>query len=199
VNRGSDCPKPDRKPLLLVLSGPSGVGKDAVLDAIRKARPDIYYTINATSRTPRPGEVHGVHHYFVSEVRFLEMLARDELLEHAQVYGRWYGVPRMQVKEALARGQDVIARVDVQGAASIRRQEPRAVLVFLQAPSTEELERRLRQRKTDSEDQLALRLETARREMEQAPEFDHVVVNHTDAIAQTALRVMEILESERAR
>ncbi len=186
------------EPLLLVLSGPSGVGKDAVLEQLRKSRPDIHYTVNATTRPPRPGEVDGQHHIFVSQARFQEMVAQDELLEHARVYAHWYGVPKGQVRDALANGRDVVARVDIQGAASVRRQAPEAVLVFLQPPSMEELERRLRQRSTESDEQLALRLEEARKEMDQASWFDYAVVNETDAVQSAVARVLEIIETERS-
>ena len=199
MTQGPGAPKPGGEPLLLVLSGPSGAGKDAVLAQLRQVRPGIHYTVNATSRPPRPGEAHGVHHYFVSAARFQEMLAHDELLEHAQVYGHWYGVPKAQVNEAMARGQDVIARVDVQGAATIRRNAPEAVLIFLAAPSLEELERRLRLRSTEPEEQLALRLEAAHQEMEEAGWFDYVVVNPTDDLDGPVARILEIMDTEHQR
>jgi len=199
VSQGSDRPKPSSKPLVLVLSGPSGVGKDTVLAHLRERFPGMHYVVTATTRLPRLGEVDGRDHVFVNEAQFQEMLAKDELLEHAQVYGRWYGVPKAQVRQALARGQDVVARVDVQGAGSIRHQMPEAVLIFLEAPSLEELERRLRHRSTEGGQELALRLESARREMEQAAWFDHVVVNPTDDLERPVIRIMEILELERSQ
>ncbi len=187
------------KPLILVMSGPSGVGKDAVLGAVQRTRSGLYYTVNATTRPPRPGEVEGEHHFFLTEAQFQGMIARDELLEHARVYDRWYGVPKAQVREALARGQDVICRVDIQGAASVRRRVPEAVLLFVAPPSPEELERRLRSRGIDTGDQLALRIAAAHKEMEEAVWFDYVVVNETDAIERSAARVLEILDAEHAR
>ena len=159
----------------------------------------MHYVVTATTRSPRSGEVDGRDHVFLNKAQFQEMLAKDELLEHAEVYGRWYGVPKAQVQQALARGQDVVARVDVQGAASIRRQMPEAVLIFLEAPSLDELERRLRQRSTEGGQELALRLESARREMEQSAWFDHVVVNTTDDLERPVTRIMEILEIKRSR
>ena len=199
MSRGSSGPKPNPKPLVLVLSGPSGVGKDTVLAHLRERFPGMHYVVTATTRSPRSGEVDGRDHVFLNKAQFQEMLAKDELLEHAEVYGRWYGVPKAQVQQALARGQDVVARVDVQGAASIRRQMPEAVLIFLEAPSLDELERRLRQRSTEGGQELALRLESARREMEQSAWFDHVVVNTTDDLERPVTRIMEILEIERSR
>ncbi len=199
MSQGSSGPKPNARPLVLVLSGPSGVGKDTVLAHLRERFPGMYYVVTATTRSPRSGEVDGRDHVFLSEAQFQEMLAKDELLEHAKVYGQWYGVPKAQVQQALARGQDVVARVDVQGAASIRRQMPEAVLIFLEAPSLDDLERRLRQRSTEGGQELALRLESARREMEQSAWFDHVVVNTTDDLERPVTRIMEILEIERSR
>ena len=186
-------------PVLLVLSGPSGVGKDTVLARLGNRCPQIHRAVTATTRSPRPGEVEGVNHYFLGEARFQELLAKGELLERARVYGRWYGVPKAPIREALARGQDVVVRTDVQGAASICRLVAGAVSIFLQAPSWEEQERRLRQRSTESGPELALRLETAHHELEQAAWFDYVVVNPTGDPEASAARIAEILESERSR
>jgi guanylate kinase len=191
--------EPRNGPLLLVLSGPSGVGKDAVLDRMRQRHPDLYYAVTATTRPRRSGEDHGRDYLFVTREEFQQMLVKDELLEHAQVYERMYGVPRVAVREALARGQDVVLKLDVQGAATIRSKVPDAVLVFLCAPSTEELERRLRQRQTDSSEQTALRLETARQEMAQTSWFDHVLVNETDDLDGTVASVIDVLRTERLR
>ena len=186
-------------PVLLVLSGPSGVGKDTVLARLHSQSPEVHVAVTATTRPHRPGEVDGVNHFFLSEARFQQMLAEDELLEHAQVYGRWYGVPKAPIRAALARGQDVVVRTDVQGAATIRQRIPASVLVFLQAPSEEEMERRLRDRSTESDAELRVRLETARHELAQASLFDHVVVNPTGDPDTPARRLLEILEAERAR
>ena len=185
--------------MLLVLSGPSGVGKDAVLDRMRQRHPDIHYTVTATTRPRRPEEEHARDYLFVTQEEFQQMLVKDELLEHAHVYERKYGVPRVPVRQALARGQDVVLKIDVQGAATIRSKVPDAVLVFLRPPSMEELERRLRQRQTDSSEQTALRLETARQEMAQTSWFDHVLVNETDDLDGTVARVIDVLRAERLR
>ena len=126
-------------PLLVVVSGPSGVGKDAMLARVRELRPEVFWAITATTRAMRPGEEHGVHHLFHTREEFLELLERGELLEHAEVYGNLYGVPKAPVREALAEGRDAIVRTDVQGAASIRALAPEALLIFVAPPSLEEL------------------------------------------------------------
>lgn len=188
------------EPLLLVISGPSGVGKDAVLESMKANQGSgVHFAITATTRLPRPGESDGVNHYFLSPERFEEMRAGGELLESAEVYGRWYGVPRAPVRNALGAGLDVIARVDIQGARSIRKLAPDAVLVFIAPPSIEELERRLRQRKTESEEQLAKRLRSAREEMAEISWFDHVIPNETDAVEDTVERIVAIMKRERRR
>ena len=186
-------------PLLIVVSGPSGVGKDAMLALVREQRPEAFWAITATTRAVRPGEEHGVHHLFHTREEFLELLARGELLEHAEVYGNLYGVPKAPVREALAEGRDAIVRTDVQGAASIRALAPDALLIFVAPPSLEELERRLRSRDTESAEETALRVEMSRQEMLDAAWFDAVVVNETDALDSAAQEVMAVIERERQR
>ena len=186
-------------PLLIVVSGPSGVGKDAMLALVREQRPEAFWAITATTRAVRPGEEHGVHHLFHTREEFLELLARGELLEHAEVYGNLYGVPKAPVREALAAGRDAIVRTDVQGAASIRALAPDALLIFVAPPSLEELERRLRSRDTESAEETALRVEMSRQEMRDAAWFDAVVVNETDALDSAAEEVMAVIERERQR
>jgi guanylate kinase len=189
----------DGTPLLVVVSGPSGVGKDAVLLELRKAHPEIFIAVTATTRPQRPGETDGHDYIFVTPARFQSLLERDELLEHAEVYGRFYGVPKAPLRQALADGLDAIVKVDVQGAATIREIAPDAVLIFLTAPSMEELERRLTSRKTESPEQMALRIQTAREELEQASRFDFVIVNETDAVAETVEQIAAIIASQRLR
>lgn len=187
-------------PLLVIISGPSGVGKDAVLEAMKREHNDrIHYTVTATTRPQRPGEVDGVDYTFVTQERFDTMRAASELLECAEVYGRWYGVPSAPVRDALAAGRDVVMKIDVQGARTIRRMAPDALLIFLVAPSVAELERRLRSRKTESPEQLARRLTTAREEMAEVSWFDHVVENETDEVERTVERVLAIMQRERHR
>jgi len=187
-------------PLLVVISGPSGAGKDAVLSVLRERGVPAHFTVTATTRPKR--EVNPADHEFLtflSEDQFDRLLADDGLLEHARVYGNRYGVPKAQVREALAAGQDVIMRVDVQGAATIKRLLPAALLIFLAPPSIEELEARLRARGLDDPDVIRRRLDAAARELAEQSRFDYVVVNERDRLDQTADRVLEIMEQERAR
>jgi len=188
-----------RRPLLVVISGCSGVGKDAILARMKERGLPFFYAVTATSRPMRPGERDGVDYYFLSREEFERMVQQGEFLEWANVYGNLYGVPKRTVRQALAEGRDAIVKVDVQGAATIKRMEPEAVLIFIAPPSMEELERRLRERKTESGTDLALRLETAKKEMEEMPLFDHVVISHNEGIDQAIDEILAIVEKERAR
>lgn len=189
--------EPQRRPLLVVLSGPSGVGKDAVVGAMRASHPDIYFAVTATTRTQRPGEVNEVDYIFMTKPRFQFLRDQGEFLENAEVYGNFYGVPKFTVRDAMAAGRDVLVKVDVQGAATIRKMAPGALLLFLAAPDMDELERRLRTRKTESEEQMAIRIATARHEMEQASWFDMVIVNETDAVERTVDHILEAMREAR--
>ena len=190
---------PQEATLLVVISGPSGVGKDAVISQMRKARGDLFFAVTATTRPKRPNEMDGRDYIFLTPERFQELLDEDGFLEHAEVYGNRYGVPREPVRAALEAGSDVIVKVDVQGASTIRRVAPDALLIFLEAPSAEELERRLRARMTDSEQQLSLRIETARHETQQASWFDVAIVNETGQVGRTVQRIIEAMEEQRRR
>lgn len=187
----------DAGPLLVVLTGPSGAGKDSILNALRQRNRPYHITVTSTTRAPRAGERDGVDYYFVNHDAFEAMVRDGELLEHAMVYGQEKGVPKAPIREALAAGKDVLMRTDIQGARYIKSVVPGAVTVFVTAPSREELERRLRDRATDSEEQVAVRLRTATEEMESAGEFDHVVVN--DDLERALRDVERILEHERSR
>ena len=189
----------DPPPLLVVISGPSGVGKDAVIAEMRVSQPGLTFAVTATTRPMRPGETDGRDYVFMSSKKFGAMLAEDGFLEHAEVYGNRYGVPREGVRAALTAGRDVIVKIDVQGAATIRRIAPDALLIFLAAPSPKELERRLRTRKTDSPEQLAVRIETAQHETQQADWFDVTIVNETGAVGETVARIIEAMEEQRRR
>ena len=184
-------------PLLLVISGPSGVGKDVLLSRIRASGAPYFFTITATTRDRRDGERDGVEYHFLSKRRFEAMIATGELLEWATVYGNYYGVPKAQVMDALNRGEDVIIKIDVQGAATIREIAPDALFIFLAAPSEAELERRLRGRKSESDAALALRMEQARHEMREAKKFDYVVVHQTDRTDEAVREIEGIIERER--
>ena len=187
------------EPLLIVISGPAGVGKDSVLNRMKELEYPLHYVITATDRAPRPNERDGVDYYFISTEEFERMSEEGELLEHAVVYGQYKGVPKQQVRQALAEGKDVIMRVDVQGAATIRSMAPQAVLIFLAPSSEEELYHRLHHRDTESPDQLALRLEMAHKEMQLAQEFDYVVVNKHCELDQAVEQVACIIEAEHCR
>lgn len=186
-------------PLLVVISGPSGVGKDAILERMRRLERPWHYVVTATTRPPRPGERDGEEYIFLDTARFEEMVTQDRFLEHAEVYGHWYGVPREQVEEAFGSGRDVIAKTDVQGARTLRAAVPNATLLFIAPPSMEELEARLRGRKTDRATDLHRRLETAREEMERQGEFDHVIVNHNGRLDETVTAIERIIEKARRR
>ncbi|MBE9501183.1 MAG: guanylate kinase [Chloroflexi bacterium] len=185
--------------MLIVLSGPSGVGKDMVLTRMKELRRPLHYTVTTTTRPQRETEKNGIDYHFLSPAKFEEMIAKGELLEWAKVYGHYYGVPREQVKQALERGLDVIIKVDVQGAATIKRAAPQALLIFLTPPSMEELEERLRQRKTESGIDLKLRLETASEEMKHLPLFDHVVVNRQNQVDLAVAEINAIIRAEKCR
>ena len=186
-------------PLLIVISGPAGVGKDSVIQRLKERGCALHFVVTATDRAPRPGEVHGVDYFFLPTAEFLRMKREQELLEHAVVYGQHKGVPKQQIREALASGKDVIMRVDVQGAATIRRLVPEALLIFLVATSERELEERLRARGDDTPEQLEKRLAAARAEMAQLPEFDYVVVNRDDELDGAVDDVIAIIRAEHCR
>ena len=184
-------------PLLIVLSGPSGVGKDAVLSRMRELGKPYHFTVTATTRPQRPTERDGIDYIFVTTEAFRQMVQRGKLLEWAEVYGHLYGVPKAQVVEAFRQGRDVIIKADVQGAATIKRLAPKATFIFLAPPNMEELACRLRQRMTESSEALQLRLETAALEMEQKPNFDYVVVNHQDRLEEAARDIDRIVAQQR--
>lgn len=186
-------------PLLVVVSGPSGVGKDSVVRRMIELHYSFHFVVTVTSRPPRQGEVHGVDYTFVSEAEFERMIAEDELFEHARVYDQYKGIPKAQVRQALASGQDVLLRLDVQGAATMRAKAPDAVTIFLAPPSMDVLVARLRRRGSDSPAELAQRLRTAEREMGALPSFDYVVFNHEDALDEAARQIGAIMASEKCR
>lgn len=188
-----------RKPRLFVISGPSGVGKDSVIEHLRDLYPDIHFAVTATTRVRRPGEIDGIHYYFLDEETFLARETEHEFIETAVVYNHHYGVPRTPVRHALQRGQDVIVKVDVQGAASIRELAPNATYIFLAPESMTELLRRLRSRKTDDPEALMSRFGAASRELLKAREFDYVVFNEVERLSSAIDQIGAILAAERLR
>lgn len=190
---------PEQPPLLIVVSGPSGVGKDAALKRMRELNYPFYFLVTNTTRPKRPDEIEGGDYHFISKAQFAEMEQRGEFLEHAVVYGYDYGNSRREVKEALARGQDVIMRIDVQGAATVKRLVPDAVFIFLLPPSIDKLEARLRKRRTEPEEYLRIRLHAARLEMNEVDKFDYVIVNEDDALDDTAELIYAIIRAEKCR
>lgn len=190
---------PKHYPLLIVISGPSGVGKDSVVQGLQEREYPFHFVVTATSRPPRPGEEDGVDYIFVSEKEFERMIRDDELLEHAIVYGQHKGVPKQQVREALNSGLDVVMRLDVQGAMTVKRIVPDAVLIFLSTASEAELEQRLRQRGSDTEAQIQRRLATAQEELALLGEFDYLVRNRDQQLEAAIDRVISIIESEHCR
>lgn len=186
-------------PLLIVLSGPSGAGKDALLSRMKELGIPFHYVVTSTTRPPRSGEKDGVEYSFVSESEFQEMLQRGDLIESAKVYGYWYGVPKREVKQALEAGKDVVLKIDVQGAATIRNLVPGAVLVFLTLPSLEEYERRLRQRKTESDTDLKVRLGKVNEELRSMLIFDYVVVNREGELDAAVDQIKAIVTAEKCR
>jgi guanylate kinase len=188
-----------RRPRLFVISGPSGVGKDTVIESLRPRFPEAFFAVTATTRPRRPGEMEGVHYYFMDEATFAARLADGEFLESAVVYGFQYGVPRSPIRAALGRGQDVIVKVDVQGAASIRRLVPEAVLIFLTPESMASLLQRLRSRKTDDPETLLHRFGTANRELVTAGAFDYVIFNESERLERTLEQICAIVTAEHCR
>jgi len=187
-----------KRPVLVVISGPSGVGKDATIQ-LMKEQSDFHFVVTATTRPIRPGETDGKDYHFISVGEFAEMIDEDELLEHAVVYGDYKGIPKKHAREALSSGRDVIMRIDVQGAATIRKLIPEAISIFLTAESEEALVTRLRERKTESEDKLKMRIATARQELKRFDEFDYVVVNRDQQQQTTVNQVLSIIRAEKCR
>jgi guanylate kinase len=186
-------------PLLIVISGPSGVGKDATLDRMKKAGLPYHYVLTATTRPKRPGEKDGVDYWFVSEDKFHQMVEKKQLLEWAKVYGNYYGVPKREIKEALKQGLDTVVKVDVQGAATIKQILPDALFIFLMPPSPEELANRLKQRYGSFSADLDVRLGKAQEEMESLPLFDYVVISYTDNLDLTVTEINAAVTAEKCR
>jgi guanylate kinase len=187
------------QPLLIVISGPSGVGKDSVLRDMKTRGLPFHFVVTTTTRTPRPEEVNGRDYFFVSKEEFARMIDNDEFFEYAIVYKDYKGNAKKQVHDALVCGQDVVMRLDVQGAATVRKLAPEAVLIFLTTQSEEELVERLKKRKTDAAEDLSLRIATAQQELKRAVEFDYVIVNADGCLEETVDTVIAIIRAEHHR
>ncbi|HEX5505644.1 MAG TPA: guanylate kinase [Thermomicrobiales bacterium] len=187
------------RPRLVVISGPSGVGKDTVIDRMRALHPEMHFAVTATTRARRPGEIDGIHYYFYDRDEFETKLAAGEFMESAEVYGNLYGVPRPPIRNAIARGQDVVVKVDPQGARTLREIAPAGIFIFIAPPSLDELAQRLLTRKTDDPDVLFTRLQTAQRELATAELFDYVVFNESERQDETVEDIMAILRAEKDR
>ncbi len=187
------------EPLLIVLSGPSGAGKDSVLNRLRELGRPFHFTVTATTRVRREGELEGRDYYFLAHDEFAALRDRGGLLEYASVYGMMYGVPKEPVLDALRRGQDVIMRTNVEGARSIRALAPGAVLIFVTAASTGDLEQRLRARRTESEAEIERRLAEVREEMATLQDFDYLVVNREGALNESVETVLAVIRAEKCR
>ena len=187
------------EPLMIVISGPSGVGKDSVLQALKRRMLPLHFVVTATTRLPRPDEVDGVDYFFVSLQEFERMIAADELLEHAVVYNQYKGIPKAQIRAAFESGKDVVLRVDVQGAARLRSLYPEAVMVFLIPSNQQEWEERLRRRNSETPENLVLRLQTARRELDTLEMFDYIVLNAHARLEEAADNIISIISAEHHR
>ena len=187
------------EPLLIVISGPSGVGKDSVVQRMQERGMPFHFVVTATTREKREAEIHGKDYWFLSKDEFARMIEHNELIEYAIVYGDYKGIPKAQVREALVSGKDVVMRLDVQGAETVRKLAPDALLIFITCESEDELERRLRERKTETADSLSLRIATARKELQRIEAFDYVIVNHDFHLDDTVNKVRAIIDAEHLR
>jgi guanylate kinase len=187
------------EPLMIVISGPSGVGKDTVIQGLKEQNARLHFVVTATTREPRPGEVNGVDYFFMSKDEFAEMIEQDQFLEYAVVYNDFKGIPKEQVRQALESDQDVVMRVDVQGAATLREIYPDVLLIFLTVQDEEELKNRLIQRKKDEPEEIKLRVATARQELKRIREFDYMVVNREDCLDDTVETILAIIRAEHHR
>ena len=187
------------QPLLIVISGPSGAGKDTVMQRMQERGLPFHFVVTATTRPKRANEVHGRDYFFVSKEEFAHMIDEDELIEHAIVYGDYKGIPKQQVREALSSGKDVVMRIDVQGAETVRKMAPEALMIFITTNSEEELVQRLETRKTETADSLAIRIATARKELKRVEAFDYVIINHDFHLDATVDTIRAIIQAEHHR
>jgi len=187
------------QPLLIVISGPSGAGKDTVMQRMKERGLPFHFVVTATTRPKRANEVHGRDYWFVSQEEFARMINEDELIEHAIVYGDYKGIPKQLVREALGTGMDVILRIDVQGAETVHKMAPDALMIFLTTNNEDELVHRLETRKTETVDSLAIRIATARKELKRVDAFDYVIVNRDFRLDETVDVIRAIIDAEHHR
>ncbi len=187
------------EPLILVISGPSGAGKDSVLRSLKSHNLPLHFVITVNTREPRDDEKDGIDYFFISKEKFFDMVEKDELLEHTRVYDDYKGIPKDQIREALSTGKDVILRIDVQGAATIRALCPQAVLIFLLPATEAELVQRLAGRNSDSPESLKIRMETAHQEIARLNEFDYVVLNPQNQLEKAVEDIISIINAEHHR
>ncbi|MDQ6878530.1 MAG: guanylate kinase [Candidatus Dormibacteraeota bacterium] len=186
-----------KRGLLVVISGPSGVGKDTIIERLLELDPNLQYSVSYTTRSPRPGELDGVNYFFVSRERFEELLAQDFFLEHASYDGNLYGTPAATVEEARAAGRDILLKIEVQGAQQVRKRAPDGLFIFIAPPSREELARRQELRSSETHQDMTERRRIAVKEMTYAKDYDHVVVNAE--LEQAVAEVLEIIRRARER
>ena len=187
----------NKRGTLFVVTGPIGAGKGTVLKKVMAATDHLYFSISATTRAPRPGEVHGVHYHFITRESFAQLIREERLLEHAEYVGNFYGTPLDPVLEHLAQGDDVILEIEIQGAKQVKARYPEAALVFIAPPSFDELERRLRGRGTETEETILRRMDTARRECAHMDAFQYIVLNDTPE--NGAYELLSIITAHRCR
>lgn len=187
-----------KKGLLFIVSGPAGSGKGTIVSRVRELA-EFDFSVSATTRTPRPGEIDGVHYHFIDRARFEEMIRNDELLEHAEYVGNYYGTPRKPVEETLAEGKNIILDIEVQGAMQVKAKMPEAIMIFVLPPDFKTLLGRIRGRGTESEEVISLRMQKARLEISLFDHYDYVVVNREGAVEDAAQEVLSILRAERLK
>jgi guanylate kinase len=186
-------------PLLIVISGPSGVGKDSIVQRMQERGFPFHFVVTATTRPKRESEVHGKDYFFYTKDEFARMILNNEFIEYAIVYDDYKGIPKSQVREALASGKDVVMRIDVQGAETVRKLAPDALLIFITCEDENELERRLRKRKTETSDSLSLRIATASKELQRIEAFDYVIINNDFHLDDTVDKVRAIITAEQLK
>ncbi len=184
-----------RQGVLIVISGPSGTGKGTVCKELLQQQPQLKYSVSATTRAPRTGETNGVEYFFVDKQEFQTLLAADGMLEHAEVYGNYYGTPRQAVEDSLRNGNDILLEIDIQGALQVKEKFPAALLIFIAPPSLAELSRRINKRGTDSPEVVEERMACAREELAFIPRYDYVIVNET--VEETVNAIKTVIQAER--